>query len=314
MALFIVFIIVFLIGLAWFLLAPVFAGMAINESDAPEIKTVNRIIASVVLGISFIFLLFASLTIVGTHDIGVLTTFGRPDGALSNGLHFKAPWQNVTKLDGRIQTDTYASNGYNGSDQQGAIDGCVNVRIARQATACVNVTIRWQLDQKGVDYLFKNFKTNDNIRDNLLHRDLQTAVNVAFSRYDPLGLDKNGMSTQPSTGELAQQVQTSLDQQVGEWLQIQKVFIPIFNFDPDTQKRLNQLQLQVAQTRIAQQAEQTATAQAAANRALRESVSNDPNVLVSKCLDILAESVQKGMALPAGFSCFGSTGTAVAVK
>lgn len=300
-----------------FLICAIIALLCLGGSFLAETsdgKIGARVGAGVVGFLGIIFLLFASLTVVGTHDIGVLTTFGRPDGSLSNGLHWKAPWQNVTKLDGRIQTDTYASNGYNGSDQNGAQDGCVNVRIARQATACVNLTIRWQLTQTGVDYLFKNFKTNDNIRDNLLHRDLQTAVNVAFAKYDPLGLDANGDSTQPTTTELAATVKSALEQQVGQWLSIPQVFIPIFNFDPETQKRLNQLQLQVAQTRIAQQAEQTAQAQAQANKILAQSVSHDPNVLVSKCLDILNEAVQKGQALPAGFSCFGSPATSVAVK
>src|SRR4051812_12737421 len=179
--------------------------------ETDDDKEFARIAGWACAGVGLLLTIFSCLTIVGTQDVGVLTTFGRPSGALDNGLHLKAPWQKVTRLDGRAQTDTYASNGYNGDIQQNAQGGCVNVRIARQATACVNVTIRWQLTKGGVDYLFKNYKTNDNIRDNLLHRDLQTAVNVAFARYDPLGLDKNGNSTQPTTSELAEQVQRELD-------------------------------------------------------------------------------------------------------
>ncbi|MBV9292197.1 MAG: hypothetical protein JO222_07085 [Frankiales bacterium] len=268
--------------------------------------------AGILLGLLLVVL---SCTVsIPTQDIGVVTVFGHPEGALSNGLHLKAPWARITTLDNAIQTDTYASNGFNGPVQDNAQGGCVNVRIARQATACVNVTIRWQERKSGVDYLFRNYRNNDNIRDQLLHRDLQTAVNLAFADYDPLGLNAAGDSTQPNTAELARTVQTQLTAQVGPWINVSRVFIPLFNFDADTQKRLNLLQTQVAQTRVAQQSEQTAAAQAKANRILAQSVSNSPGVLVSKCLDILAEAVQKDQALPAGFSCFGGTNTSVAVK
>jgi regulator of protease activity HflC (stomatin/prohibitin superfamily) len=304
---------VFVLGVIFGLVGLAIAAIGRKAATTRDGKGASLIGGGIVWFIGLLLFIFSCLTIIGTHDIGVLTTFGRPSGSLSNGLHLKWPWQAVTKLDGRIQTDTYASNGYNGSDQVGAQDGCVNVRIARQATACVNLTIRWQLTRGGVDYLFKNYKTNDNIRDNLLHRDLQTAVNVAFARYDPLALDASGDSTQPTTAQLAGTVKSALVGQVGQWLNVSTVFIPIFNFDPATQSRLNGLQQQVAQTRIAQQAEQTAAAQAAANKALAASVSHDPNVLVSKCLDILNEVVQKGGSLPAGFSCFPGSQSGVAV-
>lgn len=284
------------------------ASVATDDSDKHDV----RIVAKVILGLAGLLVFLSCFVMIGTQDIGVRTSFGRPAGGLTNGIHFKAPWEKVVRLDNAIQTDTYASNGYNGDMQNNAQGGCVNVRIARQATACVNITIRWQIRKSTVDYLFRNYRNNDNIRNNLLHRDLQTAVNVAFAKYDPLGIDNAGNSTQATTATLSTQVQAELAGQVGNWIDVSKVFIPIFNFDPDTQSRLNQLQLQVAQTRIAIQAEKTAAAQAAANRALAASVSNDPGVLVSKCLDILAEAVQKGQALPAGFSCFGPS-NAVAV-
>lgn len=311
-ALFILFIVFGLIAVGWFLVAPLIGKSAVDYSK-DRVTLGNRIGAGVVFGIAALFLLLSSVKFVGTQDIGVITSFGHPSGAMSNGLHWKAPWEQVTVLDGKIQTDTYASNA-DGSTQQNAQGGCISVRIARQATACVNLSIRWQNDKNGIDYLFRNFHDNENIRDKVIHRDLQTAVNVAFAKYDPLGLNANGDSTQPTNTQLADTVLSEMKDQVGQYLDVQSIYIPIFNFDQNTQARLNLLQQQVAQTRVAQQAELTAQAQAAANKALAASVSNDPGVLVSKCLDILSEAVQKGQALPAGFSCFGNTNTSIAVK
>jgi regulator of protease activity HflC (stomatin/prohibitin superfamily) len=298
-------------------LVAVIAFLVCLDSDKDDqVHEDAKSISQIASGLAILFTLWSSLVIIQTQDVGIPTAFGHPEGAISNGLHWKAPWEKVTRLDNKIQTDTYASNGYNGPDQKDSQGGCVSVRIARQATACVNVTIRWKIKSGGrtVDYLFRNYRSNDNIQKNLIHRDLQTAVNVAFATYDPLGLDpKTGDSTQPTSTQLSLTVQRELTDQVGEWIDVSKIFIPIFNFDGETQKRLNQLQLQVAQTRIAQQAEQTAAAQAAANRTLAASVSRDPNVLVSRCLDILNEAVQKGQPLPAGFSCFPGNGSGIAV-
>jgi regulator of protease activity HflC (stomatin/prohibitin superfamily) len=284
------------------------------SSDAQELAVGFKWVTGIFAGVAVLLFVFSCLTQIGTQDIGVRTSFGKPVGAgLTSGIHMKKPWEKVHRLDAKAQTDTYASSGFDGDVASGAHGSCVKVRIARQATACVNLTIRWQNQKSGVDYLFQNYKTDDNIRENLLHRDAQTAVNIAFAHYDPLGIDAAGNSTQPTNVQLADTVKTSLQDQVGQYLQIHNIFIPIFNFDPATQERLNQLQLQVAQTRIAVQAKQTAIAQAAANKSLAASVSRDPNVLVAKCLDILAEAVNKSQPLPAGFSCFPSSGAGFAV-
>jgi regulator of protease activity HflC (stomatin/prohibitin superfamily) len=275
-------------------------------------------VAVAVLG--FLFLLGASLTSVGTKNVAVLTIGGRPSGYLTNGYHWKAPWATVHELNDAVQTDTYASDGgAQGRQQDGAVGTCISVRIARQATACVNVSIRWQIRPSGVDYLFRNFKDNSAITDNVVLRDLQQAMNESFIDYDPLGIDANGnstnepLSTTNGRPSLSTDVLHQMQQEIGTYIDVQSVIIPLLNFDASTQDRINQLQQQVALTRVAQQAKLTAEAQAAANRALAASVSKDPNVLTAKCLDILQDAVNKGQALPAGFSCFGDTSTSIAV-
>lgn len=278
-------------------------------------------VAAIFAVIAVVLLLFTTITSVGTKNLGVKTVGGRPVGYLTNGYHFKAPWVSVKELTNAVQTDTYASDGSGGQKQGGAVGTCVNVRIARQATACVNVSIRWQAKASGIDYLFRNFKNNDAITDNLVLRDLQQAMNEEFASYDPLGIDNNGNSTnKPLSSSINQNnfstlVTNDMRADIGTWIDVQSVIIPLLNFDGDTQARINQVQQQVGATRVAQQQKVTNEAQAAANRALASSVSNDPGVLESKCLDILKDAVDKGQQLPAGFSCFGSSsGVAIGVK
>lgn len=318
---FCIFALLAIIGLAIsFFLPKTQTGYANNSEYRPRL--IARSISTGVFVVGLIFLFFASWTTVGTKNVAVLLTFGRPDGYVQNGFHWKAPWQTARELNDAVQTDTYASDGGSaGHKQGGAAETCINVRIARQGTACVNVSIRWQIKPSGVDYLFRNFKDNTAITDNLVLRDLQTAMNQSFSSYDPLGIDTNGLSTNKPLSaaqgdSISAEVQSQMSHEIGTWIDVFTVNIPLLNFDGTTQDKINQLQQQVAATRVAVQAKLTAQAQAAANQELAASVSHDPNVLTDKCLNILKEAVDKGQALPAGFSCFagGSTPIAVATK
>lgn len=78
------------------------------------------------------------------------------------------------------------------------------------------------------------------------------------------------------------------------------MIIPKVDLDDATQQRINQLHQEIGNTRIAQQKEQTAAAEARANKLIADSVSKNPNVLVSKCRDQQREMVEKGQPVPIG--------------
>ena len=93
----------------------------------------------------------------------------------------------------------------------------------------------------------------------------------------------------------------------GEGIDVLSVVLFPLTFDGQTQARLNQLQQQVAQTRIAQQAELTNAAQAKANAELTSSTSTVS--LQQQCLTDLADMVKNGQTVPVGFNCgLGSSG------
>lgn len=264
-------------------------------SDEAAIGNVVKWVAVAFAALSALLVIVASYNPVSTKNVGIVTEFGKPTGSLSNGVHFTAPWAKVTEFDATIQTDKHAAASKD--------TPCITVRIARQATACADVTIKWRIDEGTAGTLFQNYRDFDNVRDSLITTDLQLAMNQAFADYDALGIDQDGNSTSKSMTVLATDVLTKMQGDVGKLAEIQSIQIPVLHFDASTQDKLNQLQAAVAQTRIAKQSQQTATAEAQANQILAASVdANNTNVLVSKCLDIVA----KGGALPAGFSCFPS--------
>lgn len=252
-------------------------GIALKQSDdrelrdaAPKFKTG----AVLTIIIALIVTLFASSTIVPPRTVGVKVALGKPVGSVGNGFHFKAPWTSVEKMDASIQNDVY--NG----------DNTITVRLGNNTEAEADASIRWQLKQDNIEQLFLDYKTFDNIRANLVTRNFRAAMNEAFASYDPLATveSANNSDADKDLPGIAEKVKDKLQDKLGDDIIIHEVTIPLVNFDEATQSRINELQAETARTRIANQKQETADAEAKANKILEDSVT--PEVLSSKCLDI----------------------------
>jgi regulator of protease activity HflC (stomatin/prohibitin superfamily) len=248
----------------------------------------------------------ASSTIVSvsTKKIGVVTAFGKPTGELGNGLHIKAPWEKVTEIDAAIQTDNYL----NGPQDPGEND-TIPVRIANQSVAGIEVSIRWRIKPEAATRLYQDYKQFDHVRDSLVTRNLRSALNQNFASYNPLQILQTGQIPQDILAGIGFTVATDLSKIIGEQIDVQSVIIPLVNFDDSTQGKINAFQAAQADTRIAAQNVLTADQNAKAANAVRQALKDNPGYLTSKCLDIIA----KGVQLPAGFNCPGTTGSAVVV-
>ena len=261
---------------------------------------------------------------VPAKNVGVITTFGKvSERNLGSGLHLMAPWQKVTTLDATIITDKFvgAQNGENGRDE---LD-CISVRIQDGTTACVSMVIRSQIDPSKANDLYANYRSDDvdaTIFDALIRTQLTAAANEVFRDFDPVlsGHGEDVVTSAPNLQELSGSVLDVMKENLADAsvdgkpeVDMRSLTISFIAFSDTTEARINDLQAEVAKTRVAQQQEATAAAQARANKILADSVSNDPNVLVSKCLDTLTAMVQAGQAVPPGFTCWpgGDTGSLV---
>lgn len=235
-----------------------------------------------------------SLTIVPVQQVGIPVTFGTPGEPMANGVHAKLPWTDVTLMDGTVQID----------DNLG--DRRTEIRLGNQSIAYVQNNVRWRIRPEAADRLFRDHKTFERIGTALEEPELAAALNAALQDYNPLGALTG---EEKSRDQIADEVKARLNAKLGDRLIIESVTIPVINFDNETQSRINAYQTEIGNTRIAEQRKKTAEAEAAANKTLSESVSTTPNVLVSKCLDTVSEMVQRGQAIPVGFSCWPGGGT-----
>lgn len=300
----------FIIGIIAAVVMLAAIGIAIaGEGDTRSGGGVVAVIAAIA---SFLFIFFSMATTVGTQDIGIVTSYGKVTGHLAPGFHMVAPWASVTSMDGAIQTETHDGQ-FTTTGQ--CSDPITTVRIARQQTACANVTIKWQINPAEADGLFRNYRTFAQVGNSLVTRELQIALNQQLAGYDPItsltSAIPEGQPGNPSLNQLAEKVQAQMQADLHGQIRVLSVLLPPMAYDPSVQQRINKVLAQTALTDVAVQAEKTALAQAAANKALASSVSNDPGVLVSRCLDLVAEAIQAGYHLPPGFSCFGSSSVGI---
>jgi regulator of protease activity HflC (stomatin/prohibitin superfamily) len=260
-------------------------------------------------------ILLDSFTTIGARNVGVQTAFGKVrDNVFGPGFHWVKPWHDVDEFDGSRQTLHFYHN-------EKKDDGdCITVRLGNSTTACVDVTAQWNIAHHGangdaaVKDLYLQYKTFDNVRTNLVIRQLQSALNEVFGTYDPLAAISSDKDVPAVTTEQLQgQVLADLARDLGTAITVDSVTIPIVHFDTDTENRLKAFQQAKADTRIAAQQEQTAFNQAAANKALADQPSiHDSGVQYQNCLNLIANLAKQGQlgGLPQTFNCNQGSGSA----
>ena len=94
--------------------------------------------------------------------------------------------------------------------------------------------------------------------------------------------------------EYADDIKKDMQKRMGGAVEVRSVALPIINYDEDTQRKIDQLQSEVANTRAAEQSKKTAKEIAEANEIMRKSLSDE--VLSQRCI----EAAEKVGAAPVG--------------
>ena len=260
-----------------------------------------------VLSFTILFGVFCTTQSVATKKVGIVKTFNKPEaGALGNGLQFKWPWQEISELDAAVQNDVFKTEGAQGDN------GPIQVKLANESQAFVDVTVSWRIVPAAAHELYQNYKDDGSIRKNLVVRNLESVLLSNYAQVDPLAsvdevpaTDKTGTEADKVAREdlspvVFKQLQDRLDgkhtastDDDKHLIKIEAVIVGTVTYDKATQAKLNDYQAAKADLRIAEQKEKTAKAEARANEAIAKSLT-DP-VIRNKCLDIWKE---KGGSIP----------------
>ena len=93
-------------------------------------KNYSKIIGAVVAVVIVLILIMSCTVVIGAGHTGVVSTFGKiSEDVLQEGFSFKAPWQQVTKVDNRISMLTVSTEAFSSDLQTVSVVVAVNYRI-----------------------------------------------------------------------------------------------------------------------------------------------------------------------------------------
>ncbi|QGJ90117.1 membrane protein [Mycobacterium phage Indlulamithi] len=248
------------------------------------------LVAGVAVIIFIITAALACTSIVGTRQVGIVTKWNKPTGeTFDSGLHFVLPWTDVHEMDAAIQNDVF--NG----------DKRIQVRLGNNSTALADVNIRWEIKQDQADELFQQYKTFDNVKSNLIERNLRTALNEAFMKFDPLaGEPEKGAPPNATLSSVTADTLALMKQKSGNQVNILDLSIPVIDYDDNTEQRINAINAARAQTTQAEQDAKTATQRRLAAEELSKQPVPDLKIAIAACVNKMAESGQNLNCFPIG--------------
>lgn len=285
--------------------------VAYNVGNDFNAKLIARSVGVVSLGIIAVMCFSA----VSAKNVGVAVNFGSvSEQTRAPGIQLKFPWTKIVQIDGTIQTDAYEG------------ENCIPVRIGDGSQACADVVNRWAINPANAASVYEQHRSDDptdSFKQAVVSTELKQAVQEALKTYNPIaelqavGQDELSadLSFAPDYEEISKKIEADMKERLGrkDQAHVEGITFSYSRLSDNTQRKLDDYVAAVGETRIASQQRETAKAQAEANRTLSSSVSNDPNVLVSRCLDLLRDAQQANYQLPAGFSCWPGGGTGVVI-
>lgn len=259
------------------------------SGDIKALAGAARIAVYVFAGLAVLLGLLSSITIVPANQVGIQTSFGAWKGTLDSGPHVVAPWSEVDTFTTRNQKSIR-------DEAEGNAD-CIRVKLAGGASACVDATVLYTIDERQAETLWKGWGSFTRLNDDLVNRSTDEAAGQVYGTY---------AAEDAVSGENRQKITDAvtklLHDKLKPWgVELGSVTLGDIHLPNDVQDRINRVLASAADTKIANQKEQTAAAEARANAALQQSLT--PEALVKLCLEVSRD------AKPAVINCWPTGGT-----
>lgn len=290
------------------LLVAILAAIGVRRVGSED-KLFMKVVLSISGALAGLFFFLSCGEVVDTKKVGIVTSFKKPEsGAFGSGWNWKLPWKEVKELDAAVQNDVFKGTGSKETDS------AVQVKLANESQAFVDVTVSWKIVPAAAHDLYQNYKQDGSIRKNLVVRNLESSLLSNFAGVDPLanvdeipaatdktGTDANQKARKDLSPVIFKDLQERLDGKHTattaddkHLIEVTAVVVGTINYDDATQKKLNDYQAAKANLRIAEQNEKTAAAEARAIEAIAKALQK-PGAVSYKCLEIWEE---KGGSIP----------------
>lgn len=286
-------------------------------------EAIFGLVAVAALVIGAVTLLLNTFTIVSPRHVGIPVSLGTVGDPLDSGFHPVAPWSDITEVDTTVQNINLDADIMAWLNSN--VCTAVTVRLASGATACVNITSQWNVadDVQEASTLWSSYRgntndqdpTNDNfivnLRNNVVDREIQRAMNKAFATYNPIVVGNDGqvVNTPLDLSTYSETVRNDLIGAMDKGVNVGEFLITIVYYDKVTQEKINGLAQAKADTQIAIQNKLTAEQQKLANDLLAAASSSDPGVMFQNCINLIKDLAAKDQLknLPPAWTCAGAS-------
>jgi regulator of protease activity HflC (stomatin/prohibitin superfamily) len=292
---------IFLLALAAIGVAGIVTAVVLDK-DGEVYRWPFAVFGPLLIVVAGLSILFGQMwTTVGTSEVGITTSFGHVDGDLTPGVHLVAPWKDVTIWDDSVQQSSFTGK------------NCLEIRIAGQQSACLDVNVFWKVKPSGADSQFREYRTFSRMGNAYFSRAVITQYyNNVFETFNPVNLVSEtnaGQRGGVTVSTLTDQVRTSMRAAYAGVADILSLSSGQIAYDPQVESALSAVVKAKANTNVAAQNEQTAQDQRIADQAEQNDLTGP--VVEQNCINVTQQMEQAGDTLPQGWSCTSGSGVSI---
>lgn len=247
----------------------------------------------ILLGVTLAF----AATTVSPRAVGIQTSFGKYQSTLPAGFHWTAPWSGVEEFPTQVQFLELNS----AKDGKGGVD--VNYKGGGKGS--VDATVRWRIDEKNAEALWRKYRDFDKVRDQLVISSARDSVRVAVGGYTP-----NDARAGENLRTITAAVQTDLGRTLtDDGIRIDSVSTTGVFLDDNTQKSIEKVIAAQNDVERAKADKARAIIDNETAKLREQAGSLSAGAMQRYCLDVTNSWDQgKNGPLPATWNCLGAQG------
>lgn len=287
------------------ILAAVVVGIFTKNDGRDNPRTWAFGTAAVLASLFLVFTFFMSMETVGARSVGIQTAFGKYQNTLDSGFQLIAPWSSVEEFSTQIQPlnvsvpVTFAGEPVPNEDGTVSDDN----NSVGGGNGAARAKVRWYIDADNAEFLWKKYRSFDNVTENLVLSSSQESLRIVVGGYTPTEA-KAGSKLREITGGVKSDLEQTLRD---DGIKIDSVSGTSVTPDATTQKSINKTVVANQDIVTALARERRSVIDGRTTKNQLQAGSLEEKALARYCLDVVNSwDVQRNGPLPAGFSCIGS--------
>jgi hypothetical protein len=270
-------------------------------------------IGSALLVLAFVLYAVSGLKSVPVKNIGIPQSFNTVgSGVYTPGTHETwTPWLHLTDVDETVQSTTFRDAG---NDNGTSCKGGMPVRIGGQQTACINITIQWQVKPQAAGSLFSDYANQGNlmtaVTSAVVVRELEEVTNDVMGDYNPItdvASVTNSSSQASQFSTFSPTILNDMRAAIGNRINILSILLLPPNYSTSVEQKLQAIQQAYANEAVATE---NVKVNEQNSLALQKLGTPSQSQLEAECLT----DMKDGMSAPTAFQCFPGASSGVSVS